>query len=83
LTSQDYAKAFYWFTKSADQGYASGQFGLGQCYWYGDGVAMSKEKAIYWFEKAAAQGNANAKEMLRRAGGPPANGNPSPLQLYN
>ena len=35
---KDYAKAVRWYRRAADQGYISGQRGLGLCYKNGQGV---------------------------------------------
>ena len=61
---QDYDKAFYWFKKSAAQGYAPGEFDLGQCYKDGKGVAKDLKKARLWLQKAAKQGNDGARAAL-------------------
>ncbi|MDR2709302.1 MAG: zinc-ribbon domain-containing protein [Elusimicrobiota bacterium] len=59
--NEDYEKAFYWYEKAAQQGYASGQYNLGVMYDNGDGIPQDKQKALYWYEKAAQQGYANAQ----------------------
>ena len=56
--------AVEWFTKSAEQGYASAQFALGLAYYYGKGVDPDPEQATFWLKKAAEQDHADAKEML-------------------
>ena len=53
--TKDYKKAVDWYTKSAEQGYASGQWNLGVMYQNGDGVTMDKSKAVEWYTKAAEQ----------------------------
>jgi TPR repeat protein len=53
---QDDAEAEKWFRKSADQGNAEGQDGLGFCYRYGLGVTKDDVEAVKWFRKAAEQG---------------------------
>jgi len=62
---RDYDKAFYWYQKSANQGYASAQLNLGNMYYAGFGVAKDFNKARYWYLKAAAQGNTNAQHNLK------------------
>ena len=41
---------------AAEQGHPSGQFALGRCYRYGEGVACDVERAREWLRRAAAQG---------------------------
>ena len=53
---QDDAEAEKWFRKSADQGNAEGQDGLGFCYRYGLGVTKDDVEAVKWYRKAAEQG---------------------------
>lgn len=50
--------------KSAEEGDANAQFGLGVLYLNGDGVRQDYVKAREWFEQAAAQGNAYAQVSL-------------------
>ena len=52
---QDYAEAVNWFRKSAEQGSASGQIWLGNCYLQGKGVEQNPVEAVKWFRKAAEQ----------------------------
>ena len=54
---QSYAKAVYWYKKSAAQGDAIAEDNLGYAYYYGKGEPQSYSKAVYWFKKSAAQGN--------------------------
>ena len=61
---QNYAKADYWFKKSAVQGNAFAEDYLGVAYAQGRGVSLSDTKAIYWYKKAAEQGNADAEKNL-------------------
>ena len=56
----NHAKAFEWYTKSANQGYADAQFNLGVMYAQGKGVRQDCQKAVEWFTKAAGQGDAKA-----------------------
>ena len=55
--THDYKKAFEWYTKSAEQGYAIGQCNLGVMYEKGHGVTKDHKKAIDWYTKAAEQGH--------------------------
>ena len=60
----DEEEAAKMFRKAAEQGYATAQNSLGNCYIYGNGVTKDIQKAIEWYRKAAAQGDANAKHNL-------------------
>ena len=53
-----------WFKMSADQGYASAQNSLGDCYYEGKGVEQDYRKAIEWYQKAAGQGYDEAQYHL-------------------
>jgi len=64
--SKDYGKAVYWYTKAAEQGYATAQNNLGICYENGQGVPKDNVKAVSWYTKAAEQGNENAQKNLKR-----------------
>jgi len=63
---EDKVKAVYWYTKSAEQGYANAQRSLGSCYGYGKGVSKDYKKMVYWYTKAAEQGNDLAQVWLGR-----------------
>ena len=43
----DKKQAFYWFTKSAEQGNAKAQFHLGSMYYEGEGITTDKKQAFY------------------------------------
>jgi len=58
---QDYAKAFKWFKKAADQGYANAQSNLGVCYFLGQGVPQDYTIAYKWFQEAAKQDHSGAE----------------------
>jgi TPR repeat protein len=60
----DYPQAFNWYRKAADQGRASGQFGVGARYLLGQGVAQDFEEARRWLTPAADQGHPYAQFML-------------------
>jgi TPR repeat protein len=62
--SQNYEKAFYWYTRAADHGDAEAQYKLGVMYYQGEGVKQDYQKAFFWFEKAAVQGNAEVQALL-------------------
>ena len=52
------------YLNAADQGLASAQFNLGECYRNGKGVEQNKAEAVKWHRKAAKQGHASAQNML-------------------
>ena len=64
--SQNYKKAFSWYTKSANQGYSLAQTSLGTSYLYGHGVPQNHEKALEWLIKAAKQGEPFALVVLQK-----------------
>jgi TPR repeat protein len=57
---QDDRKAFAWYQKAADQGYAIAQSNLGVMYDDGRGVAQDRQKACALWREAAAKGEQNA-----------------------
>ncbi len=77
-TAQDFARAYNWYRKSAEQGFAEAQFSLGIMYEYGRGIDKSDIKAASWYRLAAQQDHAGALNNLgcmlhegRIAGGDP------------
>ncbi len=77
--AQDLARAYNWYRKSADQGFAEAQFSLGIMYENGRGVDRNDMKAASWYRQAAEQGHPGALNNLgcmlhegRIAGGDPA-----------
>ena len=62
--TKDLKKAVEYFTKAAEQGHASAQACLGDCYYNGDGVYKDSDKAVEWYRKAAEQGNAGGQYGL-------------------
>ena len=60
----NYEEAVKWYQKSADQGDASAQNKLGECYYYGHGVSQSYVNAAKWYRKSADQGYAFAQFSL-------------------
>lgn len=62
--SNDYATAFAKFTKAAEAGNASAQFGLGVMYATGRGVSKDYQQAVRWYTKAAEAGGVNAQYNL-------------------
>jgi TPR repeat protein len=53
--------AMEWYSRSANQGYANAQYGLGRYYQEGFSVPRDDAKAVEWYLKAATQGHANAQ----------------------
>ena len=62
--TKDLKKAVEYFTKAAEQGHASAQADLGDCYYNGNGVYEDNDKAVEWYRKAAEQGNASGQYGL-------------------
>lgn len=58
--TKDYAKAAYWYGKSASAGNAPAQYRLGTLYERGMGVAKDLKGALGWYERAASLGNVKA-----------------------
>ena len=52
---QDYAQAFKWFSKAAEQGDADVQNNLGIIFDQGRGVKRDPTQALQWYRKAAEQ----------------------------
>lgn len=67
ISKRDTVKAFWWFMKSAEQGYHPAQRRLGAFYESGtDPCVRNLEKAEFWYLKAAEQGNERALFALGR-----------------
>jgi len=64
LVPQDYAQAFYWYRKAAEQGLAEGQYNLGMLYYQGHGVQKDYAQGLNWVAKAACQGYSTAQNSL-------------------
>lgn len=64
--TQDYDKAFEWYTKAADQGLDVAQLNIGDLYENGYGVPQDYDKAFEWYKKAAEQGNQEASNRIGR-----------------
>ena len=60
----DVEKAFCWYQKAAEQGYAKAQYNLGVCYANGTGVEKNIQKAVELYQRAVEQGNADAQNNL-------------------
>ena len=52
---QDYAEAFKWYRKAAEQGYAPSMISLGSMYRDGQGVPKDYVQAHKWYNLAAAR----------------------------
>ena len=63
-TEVDYAKAFMWLRKAAEQEDAYPMRLLGWAYYNGKGVEQSYTEAAKWYRKAAEQGEATAQYSL-------------------
>ena len=50
-----------WYRKAAEQGYASAQIFLADCYLFGRGVARDEAEALVWFRRAAKQDGYDAE----------------------
>lgn len=61
---QSYDKAFYWYKKAADQGYALAQNNLGFCYHNGWGCKKDMKKAYACYKSAAEAGVPLAQSNL-------------------
>lgn len=57
LLEKDLKVAFYWYEKSATQGYKPAQIALGDCYAKGKGTNEDLQKALYWYKKSAVCGS--------------------------
>ena len=64
---QDYAQAFKWYSKAAQQGFASAQYNLGVIYEHGQGVKQDDALSAKWLKMAARQGHNEAILALKRA----------------
>ncbi|MEZ3524793.1 MAG: sel1 repeat family protein, partial [Muribaculaceae bacterium] len=62
------SEAVRWYRKSAEQGFARGQYNLGHMYENGRGVGQNVEEAVRWYRKAAAQNYTLARDALTRLG---------------
>ena len=64
---EDYSNAMAWFRKSAQQGYAPGQYNLGVMYLEGSGTPKDEGESVKWFLKAAEQRHLIAVNNLAAA----------------
>ena len=65
--AKDYQNALAWFRKSAQQGYAPGQYNLGVMFMEGSGRAKDAGEAVKWFLKAAEQRHLTGMNNLTAA----------------
>ena len=63
-TEQNYAQAFGWFLKSAEEGNKFGQYTLGNLYYYGNGTDKDLSQAFQWYMKSAEQGQPYASYSI-------------------
>ena len=56
--------AFFWYQRSANQGYVEAMFSLASCYERGYGVEQDSNKAGHWYQKAAKKGHTGAQSAL-------------------
>ena len=64
LSGQNYAEAFKWFRRAAEQGDRVAAGYLGVFYANGEGVGEDKSKALHWFRFAAEEGDAYGQYIL-------------------
>jgi TPR repeat protein len=64
VKTKNFIKAFYWWKRAANLGYAPAEDNVGVCYSHGFGVPQDFSKALYWYKKAASQGDAFAEMKL-------------------
>lgn len=60
----DLQKAYGWYMKAAEQGYAPAQFNVGSMLIDGDGVIESREEGLLWLTRAAESGYERANDRL-------------------
>ena len=65
--NRDYAQAFAWYTKAAEQGVPRAQFNLGSMYAGGQGVPANLKEAYFWFDLAANLWSSSHQEEAVRA----------------
>ena len=61
---QDYAEAFKWFMKAAEQGHPAAENRVGEMFRCGYGVEQNDSESVRWYRKAAEQDNADAQNIL-------------------
>ena len=60
----DHREAVRLYRLAADQGHATAQYQVGDCYANGEGVAKDQCEAVKWYRLAADQGHARAQYNL-------------------
>lgn len=63
---KDLKKAFDWYLKSANLGYANAQIWIAQAYETGEGTEHDAVRAKSWYQKAAENGNLNAQKIIKQ-----------------
>ena len=61
---RDLKKSYEYYLKSAEKGYLTAQFAVGECLEKGTGVKKDKKAAMEWYRKAAERGHLQAQEKL-------------------
>lgn len=61
---KNYAEAFFWYLKAAEQDDAYAQCEIAYMYYYGKGILQNKNEAVKWWRKSASNGNNSAKVQL-------------------
>ena len=63
---RDYASAFEWWMKAAEQEDVDAQYSLGQYFEFGKGRDIDLVQALFWYQKAEAQGDQWAADAVER-----------------
>ena len=61
---RDMKKAYAYYLESAEAGFVTAQYAVGECLEKGDGVKKDKKAAMEWYKKAAEQGHLQAKDKI-------------------
>lgn len=61
---RDLQKSFEYYLESAEAGYVTAQYAVGECLENGNGIKKNKDEAFKWYEKAASQGHLQAQAKL-------------------
>jgi TPR repeat protein len=78
--NENYAEAFTWYQRAAEQGDAGAQSALAYMYAYGLGVPQNLPEAFRWAKNAADRGNAQARQLLEGVLQQSGTSPPSPAQ---
>jgi TPR repeat protein len=65
---EDKVEGARWYRRAADQGHATGQYGLGLSYLIGKGVDKDVNEGLRWLRLSARQGFQLAKDRLDELG---------------